>query len=415
MGRETEESSYIIFKDGNLYKAKNGTTGCIEFSGADAATVIQSAIDALPAEGGIVFIKTGNYYITKTLQIFKSNVWLKGEGRASTLFLAGNVDMITMIGGEAYKLGIKITDLSLNGEKGKGYTSHGIRIGGASRVLIDNCIIAKFGGDGIRIEEQDTASSYACWITRNWIADVDGYGILLRYNEGTSIVDNDIEFTGKDGIRAVTVVGAIRIADNVINEPAENGIYLWGVSSFNIIGNHIWAPNHNGILVVGGGDYQHIIASNEIINASKAASGTYDGIEIGNARNGIIIGNLIGRGDDTYVPKYCVELLSESVNWTVIGNRFRRYATAPIRNVGTGNFIKAHINYESSGTATFTAGATNVTISHGLATIPKIVLVTPHHSEITDLRVIGKTATGFTVEVSTAPTTDRTFDWYAEV
>jgi len=67
------------------------------------------------------------------------------------------------------------------------------------------------------------------------------------------------------------------------------------------------------------------------------------------------------------------------------------------------------------GTATFTAGVTSVTVSHGLARTPKIVIVTPHHGEIADIRVTGKTAADFTAEVSTAPTLDRTFDWYAEV
>jgi len=62
-------ASYIIFKDGDLIMAKNGRTGQIEFSGSDAATVIQSALDALPTEGGKIFIKEGTYKFTTTRTI----------------------------------------------------------------------------------------------------------------------------------------------------------------------------------------------------------------------------------------------------------------------------------------------------------------------------------------------------------
>ena len=38
---------YIIFKDGDVVKAKNGRTGKIEFKDTDAASVIQSTLKAL--------------------------------------------------------------------------------------------------------------------------------------------------------------------------------------------------------------------------------------------------------------------------------------------------------------------------------------------------------------------------------
>lgn len=41
------EASYVIFRDGELVKAKNGLTGEIDFSGTDASKVIQSALDSL--------------------------------------------------------------------------------------------------------------------------------------------------------------------------------------------------------------------------------------------------------------------------------------------------------------------------------------------------------------------------------
>jgi len=49
-----QTASYIIYTDGTNIYAKNGTTGEVEFSGTDASTVIQSALNALndPVSGG---------------------------------------------------------------------------------------------------------------------------------------------------------------------------------------------------------------------------------------------------------------------------------------------------------------------------------------------------------------------------
>lgn len=83
----TQPTSYIIFKDKAGYVcAKNGETGKIDYRGTDAAEVIQAAIDAVKqAGGGTVFIKKGNYSITKTIKLLEDNevvpITLMGEGR----------------------------------------------------------------------------------------------------------------------------------------------------------------------------------------------------------------------------------------------------------------------------------------------------------------------------------------------
>jgi predicted membrane-bound mannosyltransferase len=54
-----EEVSYTIFIDDDGYtKARNGKTAQIDFQDKDAATVIQSAINAL-TDGGVIHIKKG--------------------------------------------------------------------------------------------------------------------------------------------------------------------------------------------------------------------------------------------------------------------------------------------------------------------------------------------------------------------
>lgn len=63
-GSMIDMASYVIFKDGSTYFAKNGTTGVIEFSGTNASQIIQSASEA---EGTICFV--GSFEITHAIQI----------------------------------------------------------------------------------------------------------------------------------------------------------------------------------------------------------------------------------------------------------------------------------------------------------------------------------------------------------
>jgi len=47
----TTEASYVIYRVGNVYYARNGRTGAIDFGSTDAAEVINNAINVVPATG----------------------------------------------------------------------------------------------------------------------------------------------------------------------------------------------------------------------------------------------------------------------------------------------------------------------------------------------------------------------------
>ena len=78
--------SYIISVSDNdgIIESMNGITGNIDFSGTDAGTVIQNSINAV-ISGGIIFIKSGVYKITKQEPIFTNNISVVGEGVDATI------------------------------------------------------------------------------------------------------------------------------------------------------------------------------------------------------------------------------------------------------------------------------------------------------------------------------------------
>ena len=72
--------NYIVFQSGSYYKAQHGTSGSIDSTSTDATTVIQHAIDNIPDNGGIIFIKPGNYLVSGLDASGRSGMCLIGSG-----------------------------------------------------------------------------------------------------------------------------------------------------------------------------------------------------------------------------------------------------------------------------------------------------------------------------------------------
>jgi len=141
------EASYIVFTDGSKYYAKNGSTGVIEYSDADASKVIQYTIDrAGERGGGKVFIKAGLYKLSNTITISKNNIVVEGEGAVTVLqismssapfkaFIINNVSNIV------------IRHLAVDGNKanlpwtGNRVDYHAIDFYGCNNVVIEGVVV----------------------------------------------------------------------------------------------------------------------------------------------------------------------------------------------------------------------------------------------------------------------------------
>jgi len=69
---------------------------------------------------------------------------------------------------------------------------------------------------------------------------------------------------------------------------------------------------------------------------------------------------------------------------------------------------------EASGTATISSGSTSVTVNHGLVCTPSRVLITPLGQPSGNLWVSNITSTSFTINISTAPSSNLSVAWLAE-
>src|SRR5207247_2837823 len=75
-GVQLSTASYVIYYQNKFY-AQNGSTGRIDYSGTDAATIIQAAINALP-NGGLIVLRTGLYPLNDKIRV-NQGIHLLGE------------------------------------------------------------------------------------------------------------------------------------------------------------------------------------------------------------------------------------------------------------------------------------------------------------------------------------------------
>jgi len=314
---ETQESySYLIFKADSTIYARNGKTGAIDYSGTDASTVIQSALDALTrgrtwkekviAKGDYVF--SGKISIpSKTFLVIDKVSLSNGYSETSVFLISAKNDVELHIG-------------ELDGNKANQTSGiSGIVIDGGSQDVIIHGHVHDFHanggpGDGVRISDSinvdiDVISNYN-----------DRHGIAVYGNVTKAIIKGKCD---NNGVNGIWVNGA-----STLEEARE--VYVYGVCKNNgNTGIYIDAWTRN-IVVVG------VTSGNSI---GLRVTGQYDGTPYYLTENIDIIGTSVGDGrgvDIAYVRKVSV-LVSESRATSDYGAYIVNSHYVQIRGVYTNN------------------------------------------------------------------------------
>jgi hypothetical protein len=136
---------------------KRGLPGARAAVQAADHPTLQAAIDALPAEGGLVVLPPGTFEISAPLRITKGDVLLRGAGTATHLKNAGTDGAAAILIGPAdYDADrrariwrVALSDLRLTGNEQSG---HGNHARGVNEIHIHGVTVSHHGGDGIRLE-----------------------------------------------------------------------------------------------------------------------------------------------------------------------------------------------------------------------------------------------------------------------
>jgi len=350
LGRSVVSPSYIVFKVGGMVYAKNGMTGRVEFGGADFATVLQLAVDALP-NGGIVFVKRGTYDIYPAVKgiTLRSKIKLIGENVVVNVHIPRDVNNITAIhiidAGDVLVSGF---DFRFKGEGGGSTTyQSAIRIHNSRRVTVEKC---KF------IDERGALAD-AYWIHALQIGRFD---VPLGSRLSKDITVRDCYFysdgRGNRAFMAIRVSDAERVTISncyiqarELDEPYNSriGFAPLQIQSANhvVVERSIFVGGHHNLVTTGVYDPSDRCVGLRFEN-SVFLGGFDDAIDPNHSDDGVVVGCYMDNTIGAPGPEGDGVSLENCARWTIAGN-FIKVTRCAINtpsgsnpdNVITGNWL----------------------------------------------------------------------------
>ena len=438
--------SYIIFgedtdNDGilDIIYCKNGTTGRIDYSGTDASTIIQWAINQLI--NGRILIRNGVYKLNAPLNITNKNGFeIIGESWYTILKPSGNFGAI-IIGSDREEEEVKnilITNLAIDGSSqtegndpsvwGPFQTSVGIATYYYARnIIIQNNYLYNTGRDSIyghydigpvmvlnniieccrgfwggihahgwRLKQPNT-DAHNWYIIGNLIKESYGGGI----RHGKLIIGNTIINHGqKNWAGTFAIIGSLESTDNCLiigNYIRSEYSYARGISAYGgkaiIIGNRISCPSSikEGIILLYS-DYPDTTKNmTKVVVADNYIEGFNYGIYAKNPVDCIFKNNVIinssqygiywegGNGNLIESNTIMTENGYGIYEATSDNNQILRNkisAPTPIHKTGTNTIIKYNIGFVTENSGVSGGLKDGSYIVHGLAGTPTIVTLT---------------------------------------
>ncbi|MHC3130048.1 MAG: right-handed parallel beta-helix repeat-containing protein [Candidatus Bathyarchaeota archaeon] len=342
-GTLTAESSFLIWKDGSTYYAKNGSTGAIQHFGTNATAVINNAISSLPT-GGLVFLRDATYNIDGTITVVeKLNINIIGESWETKINLTQNssTDMMKISNSNF----TTIKSLYFQGNRDSQTSGRGIVVHNSERVLIERCIFYEIKQTAIYVYGETPRSSLQPWITGNYIEKI-----------GNSSSDH--------GIWIGDYASDAHVLNNDVGRVTGSALYVTS-SGFLIVSNTCWDSMYglNAYLVTSGGITSNMFDGNE-----------KDGINIDSCKNLLVVGNVAKLNSNNPINVSSGIYLYNSSYIIITGNRagsvddyevetqqygIKEYGVYSDYNLITGNNVYGNLGYEdiySTGPNTVVSG-----------------------------------------------------------
>jgi len=393
-----ETASYVIWKEGSTYYAKNGTTGEIEFSGTSTSEVILNVIAKEGNSKYSIFFKNGVYYLDTMITISGSaEVTIQGESNnvvTGTVFR--NTDLSQMFNFSSTGT-IYLSNFAIHGND-KNTTCIGIT-GQPGLYHFNRLQIIGFGASGVGI---DTGTK-AWALEDSYFEDVKiSYGgIGIKFYKPTHTLVSCYFHYLKVGLALygntqIEMYGGVFSHNDydISFETPNTGVDIYHDT---IQFNGVWFEESTyGIIKI---PYGNATVSNLI----------FDSCRFHTACSSVLLNFTMPNSYITLRNNY---VSADSQNRTII-----RITTTHIESYHN-TYSSGYTNYpwyltENSGTAIITSGSTSVTVDHGLAGTPTIVTVTPS-ADLGDVWVDTLTSTQFTIHCDSAPSSNTTVYWYAE-
>src|SRR2546428_405879 len=339
-------------------------------------TSISSAIDALPADGGKVLIKSGNYALASTINL-RSHLLIEFENGAAVthsasgkIFSGDNINNVMFINPVITQFGapydaIYITNGNniivkggvITGVKG-GPTddkSDGFECRSCKNVLVENGKYLSWSRPiaTTTISATRDGTSQNIWIVSNSISDGSIECTRDAYSMDVHVNANDVRDCGNNGIDVGFDLG-VEVRNNVIVHAGfgtvDNavGIHTDSANIVVLADNTIDLSGTNGISLCSSDN--NVVVGNTIRNSGQVVTDTLfkgdgSGIEVikcqstNNPENTIIDGNTITGSNGGYG----VFVGNGATNTSLTNNTLSGNGKGPYLNIGTGTTISGNI------------------------------------------------------------------------
>jgi len=318
------ESSFLIWRDGSTYYAKNGTTGAIQYFGTNATAVINNAISSLPT-GGLVFLRDATYNVDGSINVVeKLNINIIGESWETKINLTqnSNTDMMKITNSNF----TTIKSLYFQGNRDSQTSGRGIVVHNSERVLIERCLFYEIKQTAIHVFGTLPMSSLQPWINKNYIEKIGNsssdHGIWIGdYASDAHVVDNDVgRITGS----AIYVTSSGFLIETNTLWASMYGLNVYVVTSGVITGNIVDNNELDGINI---DSCSNIIVTSNIAKLnSNNPTNSSSGIYLYNSNYTIVSGNRAGsiRDNKAETQRYGIKEYGIYSDYNlIVGNNVR--------------------------------------------------------------------------------------------
>ncbi len=396
-------ASYVIYKSGSTYYAKNGTTGASTTSDSSFSTVLQAILDTIggTSGGAGIFLKAGDYTLDAAISetyLWKSRIC--GEGIKTRLTAAASLNYNSLLYFNSMRDTV-IENLYIDGNRanqssgngrvivssnpqncrlknviiqnpyGSGIQLDGTTSNGSFNNVVESCTVIGAGTNGIdlagTLDKAYGNKVLGCWI-EDFAQRAAGSGINVGGTYDVVVAHNTIKDSSNDtdtnacihadlAQTSSTRDSGLVISDNICTECENHGILVQNSYHATVVGNHCFDNGGAGIYIENYG--------NSIVNNNDCFSN--DGIGINLVaytefpHSSQVVGNRIylngGRGihtDSNYV--LIANNLCRSNIQTAESSAFRE---AGISTFGQYNLIIGNICYDDQETQTQEYGITD--------------------------------------------------------
>lgn len=270
----------MVMTAGGVSKQKVATV-IVAADGSGDTDDIQTGINMLPASGGVVYVKEGDYTITSQIEITIDNVSVKGSGKSTRIFRSINPEIIGLTGVDF----IEIDSIFFQSTANSTLNQSAILMNGCNTVKVRGCWFDTELDNGIRVR----ASCHDILIDGNSFFGDTNYGVKVEDSTVVNIVNNSFTDIATNACYIHDCTHSI-IANNILDGIVSFGIWC-NTSDYCIFSGNVIKNGTNAGIHVDNASLRNLINNNMIIGNGGYGIRINDGSNVNNLINGNVVYN----------------------------------------------------------------------------------------------------------------------------